>query len=93
MDPASLSLPGDADRFYPLYVVLIGCGLRRGEALALTVDSIDFDQDVIHIRKTLQTLRGMGIVVSEPKTEQSRRTVAMPGFVRDVLRQYLRIRQ
>ena len=44
------------DRLFPLYVIYLGCGLRRGEALALTVSSIDFDNGVIHVKKTLQNI-------------------------------------
>jgi integrase len=32
------------DRLFPLYVVYLGCGLRRGEALTLTWDCVDFDR-------------------------------------------------
>ena len=77
------------DRLYPLYVVFLGCGLRRGEALGLTVDDIDFENGVIHVRKTLQSIRGKGLLLSEPKTEKSRRSVAMPEYVKEVLKLHL----
>lgn len=77
------------DRLFPLYVVFLGCGLRRGEALALTVEDVDFDRGELHIRKTLQALKGEGLVTSEPKTARSRRTVAMPDFVRAALLEHL----
>ena len=77
------------DRLYPLYVVFIGCGLRRGEALALTVDCIDFEENVIYVRKTIQSITGHGLVLSEPKTVRSRRAVAMPDFVKNVLKDHL----
>lgn len=69
------------DRLFPLYVLFLGCGLRRGEALALTWDCIDFEKCTIHVRKTLQLITGQGLVVGEPKSESSRRSVAMPDFV------------
>jgi len=58
----------EGDRLYPLYVVYLGCGLRRGEALALLIDDLDFEKDVIYIRKTLQVLKGKGLELTEPKT-------------------------
>ena len=77
------------DRLFPLYVVFLGCGLRRGEALALTTDCIDFDREVIYVKKTLQSIKGQGLVIGEPKSETSRRTVALPEFVSEVLRRHL----
>jgi integrase len=77
------------DRLLPLYIVFLGCGLRRGEALALTLDDVDFERNEIHVRKTLNAIRGMGLTTSEPKTERSRRTVAMPDFVRKALLEHL----
>jgi integrase len=77
------------DRLYPLYVVYLGCGFRRGEALALTKDCIDWESNLIHIRKTIQSIRGKGLVIGEPKSEASRRPVAMPTFVRNALIDHL----
>ena len=42
------------DRLYALYVVFLGLGLRRGEALGLTTDCIDFDNRLVFIRSTIQ---------------------------------------
>jgi integrase len=81
------------DRLFPLYVVLLGCGLRRGEALALKLDDIDLDKGEIQVRKTLQHLHGIGFVVGEPKSERSRRTVAIPDYAKEVLSQHLANRE
>jgi len=71
----------EKDRLYPLYLVYLGCGLRRGEALALTWDCVDIEQGIIQVKKTIQLLPGKGLVVGEPKSESSRRSVAIPDFV------------
>ena len=76
----------EKDRLFPLYVVYLGCGLRRGEALALTWDCVDLEQGIIHVKKTIQLLTGKGLVVGEPKSESSRRPVAMPDYVLDALK-------
>jgi len=73
------------DRLYAFYVVALGCGLRRGELLALTWDCVDLDNGLIHVKKSLQAVKGKGLVVGEPKSESSYRTIAMPEFVRQVL--------
>jgi hypothetical protein len=46
-------------------------------------------QKLIHIRKTIQSIRGKGLVIDEPKSEASRRPVAMPTFVRNALIDHL----
>lgn len=38
--------------YFPLFETLYYTGMREGELLALSKDMIDFDNNVIHIRKT-----------------------------------------
>jgi integrase len=75
----------EGDRLYSYYVVLAGCGLRRGEALALTKNAVDLEEGTIHIKQIIQHIIGEGLVVSEPKTEKSKRIVVMPDFVKNAL--------
>ena len=69
--------------YYNLYVVAINTGLRSGELRALTLDDIDFKNNVIHVNKTLLYFRGSslddlrGYKTSVPKTKASIRTVPM----------------
>ena len=62
-------------RLRALYVLMLGTGLRRGEALALRWSDIDFARGVLRVRGTLNRVNGL-LVVSEPKTKQSRRSVS-----------------
>jgi len=64
---------------------MLGCGLRRGEALALTWDSLDLENGTLYVKQSLQQLTGQGLVVSTPKSESSRRVVIMPEFVKKAL--------
>jgi len=73
------------DRLYCYYLVLLGCGLRRGEALALTWDCVDLDNGLVFVKKSLNAVKGKGLVVSEPKSSSAIRIVAMPEFVKDAL--------
>lgn len=50
-------------------------GLRNGEVLGLTWRSVDFEAQVIHIRK--QRTNHSKSLLSDPKTEQSMRTLPM----------------
>ena len=46
------------DPLYPAFVMLILYGLRRGEALGLRWEDIDFDGGTIQVRRQLQRIRG-----------------------------------
>lgn len=73
------------DRLYAFYVFDLATGLRRGELLALTWDCVDLDNGVVYVKKTLQSIRGQGLVIGEPKSEKSHRPVVLPDFARAVL--------
>lgn len=67
---------------YYYFELLYWCGLREGEALALTADDFDFEKRTVSITKTFQHLKGKD-VITEPKTPKSVRIVEMPGFLAD----------
>jgi integrase len=64
------------NRLYPLWLLLITTGMRRGEALGLRWQDIDLDANSIAIRQTRVQL-GYQAVVSTPKTQKGRRLVAL----------------
>jgi integrase len=66
--------------YRPLWAVLIGCGLRRGEALGLRWSDVDMKAGTLTIAQAIR--RG---VTSDPKTRTGKRTVAMPAFVQAAL--------
>ncbi len=63
----------------PLWLVLLGTGLRLGEALALTWNDVGLGVAVT-VNGTLQRLDGAPIVTT-PKTPSSARTVIVPSEV------------
>ena len=60
------------DRFEALYVLLLGSGLRLGEALSLDWRDVDLDRATVRVR--------------HGKTARSIRTVPLPGFAAVALR-------
>jgi integrase len=75
------------DRLEALYSVALTMGLRQGEALRLTWKDIDLGLGYVRISKQLQRIHGSPELV-EPKTERSRRTLAMPPMIARALRDH-----
>jgi integrase len=78
------------DRLEALVTLALSVGLRKGEALALKWDSVDLDAGSLTISATLDRVRGEGLVLSEPKTARSRRTIPLPEACADALRDHRR---
>lgn len=68
--------------FFAYFVMYTG--LRRGEALALRYDDIDFENKIIHVRRSVYWM-GNAPHLKEPKTEAGKRDV----FLLDNLIPYL----
>ncbi len=75
------------NRLEALYTVAVALGLRQGEALGLRWEDIDLDGRTLTVRKQLQRINGK-LVLTEPKTTRSRRSIALPAFAVDTLRQH-----
>ena len=64
-----------------LVTLLIFCGLRPNEALALHWKDVDFDREQLRIRRSIHRFAGIGL----PKTASSKREVDMLRLVADEL--------
>ena len=78
------------DRLHALWAVMLGVGLRPGEAMGLTWDCVDLNSDpsVLHVRHYLRTGKD-GVFLGEPKTAQSARSLDMPDFVTEALKEHV----
>ena len=65
-------------------VVALATGMRRGEILALRWADLDPSFTLAQVRRSLQ-VSGEGLHFVEPKTRRSRRSVALPSFLRPYL--------
>jgi len=72
------------DPLYPLYVVFLSTGLRRGEALGLKWENVDLVEGIISVKGIITSIKGK-TVWGETKTASSRRIVALPEFTKSVL--------
>jgi integrase len=75
------------DPLLPLLMVMLVTGLRRGEALALHWRDVDLAGGVVRVRWTLGRV-DRALRFDEPKTERSRRFVALPAPVIEALRRH-----
>jgi integrase len=66
-----------SSRHYSAMALIAATGLRRGEALGLAWDRVDLDAGVLRVTATLSRV-GRVLVITEPKTTRSRRTVPIP---------------
>lgn len=63
------------------------CGLRRGEICALDLNAdIDYDNNLIHITKSMVLNDQGDYVVKSPKTEASNRTLPAPAWLMEILK-------
>ena len=72
-------------RLYALFLLYLGSGTRRGEALALRWQDVDLNRGTIAIHRTLVRTSTKGLVFHEPKTRLSWRVVPIPDLVRQAL--------
>ena len=73
---------------YYAFEMLYWCGIREGELLALTPADFDFEAGTVKISKSYQRLHGEDVITT-PKTKKSNRTIKMPNFLCDEMRDYL----
>ena len=70
------------------FEMLYWCGIREGELLALTPADFNFDKETVTINKSYQRLKGQDVITS-PKTKKSNRTIKMPKFLCEEMKEYL----
>lgn len=76
------------DKYYYLFELLFWTGCREGEALALTKKDINFKTNELRINKTYFRMNRQD-VITKPKTEKSIRTINLPQFLSDELKEYI----
>jgi integrase len=64
-------------------------GMRRGEILALRWKDIDLDRATLQVAQVVEQTKS-GITLKEPKTDRSRRTIALPARLVQELRRHRR---
>lgn len=68
-------------------MLIASTGLRKGEALALRWDRVDLEAGVLRVAATISRVTGR-LIISEPKTARSRRTVPLSPAIVALLRKH-----
>jgi integrase/transposase len=76
------------DRLEALYVLAVHTGMRQGELLALKWSDVDLENATISVRRTI-TKSGTRLLLGEPKTKKSRRTICLTEVATEALRDHL----
>ncbi len=64
---------------------LLGTGVRIGEAMGVTWDDVDLDQGLLHVRRTIVRVKGVGLVAKSTKSRAGLRVLRIPSWLADVL--------
>ncbi len=70
------------------WAVALALGLRQSEALALRWSDIDLEAAALTVARSIHRVTGKGLTYAEPKSERSRRTIALPVPLVDALRRH-----
>lgn len=80
------------DRYHALWVLLGTTGTRVGEALGTSWDAVDLTARALKVQRALQRQRHKGLVLVEPKSASSRRTVHLAAVAVEALRAHTTLR-
>jgi integrase len=75
---------------YPIVMVALGTGMRRGELLALRWKDVDLDGAKLRVEQSLEQTKLSGLVFKAPKTKRGRRTITLPASTVTALREHLK---
>ena len=74
-------------KFNAFFQLALFGGFRRGEILGLEWNDIDFEHNIVHIRRTVHYSKELGYYDTEPKSKNSVRALTLPENVLYTLRQ------
>ena len=73
---------------YYAFEILYWTGIREGELLALTPSDFNFVTKQLIINKSYQRI-GQKDMITDPKTEQSNRTISLPDFLCEEIQDFI----
>ncbi len=83
-----LLLDAEPEDFRAMVTLLLYTGLRRSELLGLAWEDIDWDKQLLSVRRTAQYVAGQGTITDTTKTRQSRRVLKLTDSAFALLRRH-----
>lgn len=74
--------------WYVFFRVLSFTGLRRGEALALTWNDINFNDGTLSVNKAVKREKNNRLYIGSPKTKGSNRVITLDNKTMEILRKW-----
>lgn len=83
-------LDGEPLKYKLLAILALTTGLRRGELMALEWEHFDLKAKTLEVKKSFVYLAGpdKGLILKDPKTEESQRIIAIPETLIELLSQH-----
>jgi integrase len=82
-------LPVLPDRYRAIVAVAGGAGLRWGEAAGLRSDALNLDNGRLSVIRTVVEVAGHTSFKPFPKSAAGRRTIPLPGWLVEIIREHL----
>jgi len=83
---ALLAVTASDEDYGPVVALALLTGMRLGEVTGLQWQDVDWERNTIAVRRSVQKVKGYGLLVKEPKTRRSARTVTLWDQAMAVLR-------
>jgi integrase len=77
---------------FPIFMLALATGMRRGELLALRWCDVDLDGAVLRVERSLEQTKA-GLRFKSPKTRHGRRSITLPPSAVAVLRDHRKAQQ
>ncbi len=88
------------DRWYPAFLTVLGTGLRLGELCALRWPNTDLENKVIHVKESVVRIKTNSeegprtkLIIQQPKTKKSLRSIPIPAEVVSELKRWQKLRK
>lgn len=75
-------------KYKTFFYLLLYSGFRRGEVLGIEWKDVDFEDNIISIRRTSNYTSKKGIYTDKTKTRKSQRSLKFPPLIMELLKEY-----
>ena len=80
-------MDGEMLKYKTFFYLMAYSGLRRGEMLGLEWKDIDFENNIISVKRTSNQTKERGVYTDTTKTKRSQRTLKISTYIMDLLKE------